>query len=441
LPRRSERDGPANAAAPARPGKIAAEKRGKVYNTKSAARGFLSFEGRGDRPLQLQLWTDTNWTLIASILAGSAILACLGDVLGLKYGKQRISLFGLRPKYTSRLITALTGIFISVAVLTVLSFFSQNVRTALFTMKALRTELNTRYVQLQNSRAESEEAQNELTQSRLDLTESRALLEERQVLFQTTALSLDMARFDLETLRNDRDLLIAEKNDLEAAVRALRAESEELRRELDMMRLEAIAVPANALLAQRAVPPETPREKVLEILSALGEDVRAAIAERRAEKGVPPGKGWSEIKLSFDPAEEAETASRATNAPERRYIRALAAENIATGEEVRVRLESGESYLLYDEGDTIHRRLADPNAQSFNAEETLHVFLRDLKNKAIENGVRPDPATNSVGSLEGEDFFEIVESLKSLGAPVIISAVALGNIYTEGPVRIKIILE
>jgi uncharacterized protein (DUF3084 family) len=389
--------------------------------------------------LQLQLWTNINWTLIVSILAGSAILAYLGDVLGLKYGKQRISLFGLRPKYTSRLITALTGIFISVAVLTVLSFFSQNVRTALFSMKALRTELNSLYVQLQNSRAESEEAQNELMRSRVDLEESRGLLEEQQVLLQTAALSLDIARFDLETLRNDRDLLFSEKNDLEAAVNILREESEELRRELDMMRLEAITVQANALLAQKSVPPGSSREEAVKILEALGEDVRAVIAEKRAERNAPPGGG--EIKLSFDPAEESETASRVTDAPERCYIRALAAENIAMGEVVRVRLESGESYLLYDAGETIHRRLADPRARGFNAEETLHVFLRELKNEAIKNGVKPDPATNSVGSLEGQDFFEVVEQLKSLDAPVVISAVALEDIYTEGPVRIKIILD
>jgi uncharacterized protein (DUF3084 family) len=384
--------------------------------------------------LQLQLWTDINWTLIVSILAGSAVLAYMGDVLGLRYGKQRISLFGLRPKYTSRLITALTGIFISVAVLTVLSFFSQSVRTALFSMKALRTELSNLYVQLQNSRAESEETQDELLRS-------RALLEGQQVLLQTTALSLDMARFDLETLRNDRDLLFGEKSDLEAAVRALREESEELRRELDIMRLEAITVQANSLLAQTAVPPGTPGEKVLEILAGLGEAVRAEVAEKRAEKNASSGGGWGEIKLSFDPAEESAVVSGVAGAPERSYIRALAAENIAMGEEVRVRLESGASYLLYDEGETIHRKLVDPKAPGFNAEEVLHVFLRELKNVALENGVRPNPATNSVGSLEGEEFFVAVEKLKSIGAPVIINAVALEDIYTEGPVRIKIILD
>jgi uncharacterized protein (DUF3084 family) len=176
-------------------------------------------------------------------------------------------------------------------------------------------------------------------------------------------------------------------------------------------------------------------------MDALAGDARATIAGRRSEKGPTPGGGWGAVRLSTDLAEEARIVSQLTNASERHYIRALAAENIAIGEEVRVRLESGESYLLYDKGETIHRKLVDPGAPDFNAEETLHIFLRELRNEAIKNGVKPDPSTNSVGSLEGEDFFEVVENLKTVRTPVIISAVAVESIYTEGPVSIKIILE
>jgi hypothetical protein len=110
-------------------------------------------------------------------------------------------------------------------------------------------------------------------------------------------------------------------------------------------------------------------------------------------------------------------------------------------EVITVHLESGISYLLYDEGETVHRKLVSPGESGFNAEEALYVFLRELKNQAIKNGVRPDPATYSVGSLEGEDFFETVEALKSMKTPTIINALALQDIYTEGPVRITILLE
>ncbi|MDR1979186.1 MAG: DUF3084 domain-containing protein [Synergistaceae bacterium] len=359
--------------------------------------------------MQPQVLSGTNWTLIVSIIAGSAILAYLGDVLGSKYGKQRISLFGLRPKHTSRLITGFTGIFISVTVLSVMSFFSENVRSALFTLKSL---------------------QQELTWSRERLTEQQAFL-------QTTTLSLDMARFDLETLRNDRDLLESEKNDLEALIFSLREDAEEMSRELEIMRLGTITVQANALLAQRDVPPGASPERVREILAALKGDIRALVAERRSEERYVAS---DDVSLLLEP-EESSILPRLSNAPERQYVRVLAAENIAMDEEVKARFESGPSYLLYDEGEILYRRLVDPQETGFNAEDALHAFLRELKNQAIKNGVLPDPATNSVGSLEGEDFFDVVEKLKNIELPTIINALALQAIYTEGPVRIKIVLE
>ena len=378
--------------------------------------------------MQLQIWTDISWSLIVSLIVGSAALAYLGDVLGFKYGKQRISLFGLRPKYTSRLVTALTGVCISLTVLTVMSFFSQNVRTALFSMKYLQQQLREIHLEQQNSRVELEEAL-------LELASNRERLREQETLLQTTALSLDMTGFDLETLRNDRALLLNEKNDLESAVTSLREESEELKRNLTVMRLETIAIQANSLLAQQVVLPGTTQPQVREILASLEREVRVSAAERISEKLATAA---DDIMLVFDPMEESEIIERTANSSDRMYIRALAAENVAVGEGLKVRLETDRSFLLYNEGETLYRKLINPEEKDFNAEETLHVFLRELKKQAIKNGVMPDPATNSVGSLEGEDFFEVVEKLKSLSAPTIINAVALQDIYTEGPVRIII---
>ena len=381
--------------------------------------------------MQSLVWTDTNWTLIISIIAGSAILAYAGDVLGFKYGKQRISIFGLRPRYTSRLITAFTGMLISVIVLTILSFFSESVRAALFRMKSLQQDLNRVTIQLQNSHTAILNAQNELSNS-------RERLNEMQYQLQTTALSLDITRFDMETLRQDRDMLFNEKGDLEVMTSYLRDEAEELRLSLDRMRLGAITVQINSLLAQKVVYPGTPREIVEEVISDLKESAREEVANKRSE--------WlytvsDDVVLVIDLDEEREIAVLAADSQDRLYLRVMAAENIAMNEVVTVRFESGISFLLYYEGETVHRKLVRPELSGFNAEETLHVFLRELKNQAIRNGVKPDPATYSVGSLEGEDFFETVEALKSMDNPTIINAVALQDIYTEGPVRIKILLE
>ena len=65
----------------------------------------------------------------------------------------------------------------------------------------------------------------------------------------------------------------------------------------------------------------------------------------------------------------------------------------------------------------------------------------ELRNKAIKDGILPEPSTNNVGTLDGESFFNAVETLSKITEPVMISAVASGDIYTEGPVVIEIDFE
>ena len=73
-----------------------------------------------------------------SVMGG--IIAYLGDKIGSRVGKQKIKLFGLRPKYTSILVTILTGISIAAITLGVMSILSENVRIALFGMHQLQMQ-------------------------------------------------------------------------------------------------------------------------------------------------------------------------------------------------------------------------------------------------------------------------------------------------------------
>ena len=59
------------------------------------------------------------------------LIAFLGDKIGSKVGKKRMTLFGLRPKYTSVVVTIISGILISFLTVTVLAVVNENVRVAL----------------------------------------------------------------------------------------------------------------------------------------------------------------------------------------------------------------------------------------------------------------------------------------------------------------------
>lgn len=366
-------------------------------------------------------WAGTSWFLILSLVLGSATLAFLGDILGFKYGKKRISLFGLRPKYTSRIITAITGGMITVIVLAVLSVLSQDVRTALFSMKYVRQQLFDLQFQLNESQYIASQAQTELA--------------EQQERMEVTTASLDMARLDLDTLRNDRLILEQEKSELEAEVQGMREESDQLKQALRTMKSGTIAMSANVLLAQGVFEPGMSSADVAAGLEELKQRARINVLQHIS------GQNFSRLRtlpLVFSPDEEDAIVESLTDAEDRRYVRALSRENVAFGEAIPIRLETGHSGLVYSSGEPIYRKMYDAQRADFDPEEVLHVFLRELKLRAIADGILPDPATNNVGTLDGESFFEAVETLHGIHEPVIVNALASGDIYTEGPVVITL---
>lgn len=363
---------------------------------------------------------DTNWLLILSLVFGSAALAVLGDSLGSKYGKKRISLFGLRPRHTSRLITAITGAFIAIGILAVLSAFSQDVRTALFGMKVLQQQL----YDLQFRLRQSEEG---AAQTRLSLAEAAA--------------SLDLTGFELDSMRNDKIILEQQKTELETTLKILREESEIIKTELKSLRNEAIALSANVLLGQTAFEPNTSRDEIISGLNALKQQVRLNVLERISNQSF---SRLRDIPIEFYPDEQ-ELINNILSADERQYVRALSGENYTIGDKLRimVKLESGNSIIIYRDGEPVYRKFfMNDRTEKYNApEQILHVFLRELRNKAINDGILPEPATNNVGTLDGESFFNAVELLSEITEPVIINAIASGDIYTEGPVVIDIVFE
>jgi uncharacterized protein (DUF3084 family) len=70
--------------------------------------------------------------LVVGLLVGMCgVIAYVGDLLGRRMGKKRLSLFGLRPRHTAVVFTVITGMMIAGLTLAVLFFASAGVRFAL----------------------------------------------------------------------------------------------------------------------------------------------------------------------------------------------------------------------------------------------------------------------------------------------------------------------
>ena len=98
--------------------------------------------------------------LVVLIMLVAGFVAYVGDRVGHQVGRRRLTLFGLRPKYTSTIVAVATGMLIALAVTLIALLVSNEVRTAFFHLDALNAQINT-------LQAQALEANSELTKTRL----------------------------------------------------------------------------------------------------------------------------------------------------------------------------------------------------------------------------------------------------------------------------------
>ncbi|MDQ7822896.1 MAG: DUF3084 domain-containing protein [Candidatus Eremiobacteraeota bacterium] len=78
--------------------------------------------------------------IIALVMCVGGIFAYLGSEFGRRVARRKISFLGLRPRYTSLLIIVLVGMFVTLFTITVISFYSQRARMALFGIRELESQ-------------------------------------------------------------------------------------------------------------------------------------------------------------------------------------------------------------------------------------------------------------------------------------------------------------
>jgi hypothetical protein len=89
-------------------------------------------------------WVDlirgSGTVLLIMIVAGG--IAYVGDRVGHQVGRRRLTLFGIRPRYTSTIVAIGTGMLIALSVTLVALLLSREVRTAFFRMNQITTRIS-----------------------------------------------------------------------------------------------------------------------------------------------------------------------------------------------------------------------------------------------------------------------------------------------------------
>ena len=391
------------------------------------------------------------------MIVASAVIAWAGDVLGMKLGKKRISFMSLRPKYTSRIISVLTGMAIAVAALMAASVTSESVRTALFSMRYVQSQITGLTAELQTNRANLEGMETELLQSRLDLREKQRELLEVEEKLSVGMESLAAARSQLDemiearkkeeeeqkvliadnsALRKESGKLSADVRALGGEVAALSKEAEALHENIQRLREGRIAALTGEILAQWVITEEQITSDIIdEIVRNLAEESRARLAYRFGVQ--PESIAVPEVDaLSVDAVK-----SKIIGRQDRYLLRLTAAGNAVEGEIVAAELSYFESFLVFAANDLLSERRFVLGAAREDLETQVYMMLREINAAAAAKGVLREPITGNVGTMDSSEFMSAIEEIEESERTVTLQVFAADDIYTEGPVKVKFVVK
>lgn len=407
---------------------------------------------------------EFGWVMLLVLAIMGGIIAYLGDKIGSRVGKKKIKLFGLRPKYSSILITIITGISISAVTLGVMSILSQNVRIALFGM-----------YQLQLQKAELEQQRDRLLEQvrnlGIEMEEKNSLLAENEALLrhQEDQLSeandrIRMTQLDLEQTQAARDDMSRQLTIVQVARDEMMARNEQLNTENDELeKMQAHMTETIGKLDERIkllndkmtdIREGQVLFRVGEVLSstvimsgqsdtatqeALGELLTKTNDSIRNHLGIQDG---SAVLLYVSKDELEETIASLHSMPKgSKLIRITAAGNIILGEPALVHVQIYDNNLIYHKGEVVAELTLRASDVDGSAEYEVFRFLHEVNQQAVKQGLLPDPLTGNVGSLTATQIFDTMQRIKAYNSgEIILRAVTRNDIYTAGPLDIDIMV-
>ncbi len=393
-----------------------------------------------------ELFREMNWSLLGTLAIVSAVVAWAGDIIGMKLGKKRVTFLKLRPKYTSRIISVITGIGIALFTLLVISVASEPVRTALFSMNYVQNQITSLTAELQQNRTNIQEMELELFRSKGDVIEKQEELQILEEKLSSGTKNLKEARSELEKmtilkdkteeeqkmLLEEKAILEQESKKLEASVTALKQEAEKLKADIQHLREGRIAALTGERLAQGVISgPESTAHQIDQAVDRLIGEAQALLAYRFGTKPESIKRPLVD-KSSIDRAK-----SVISKTPGRYLLRLTALSNAVEGEPVMAELETYNSKLIFNSGDMLAEKDIKKGSSREDVEETLFIMLRDVNSRAVREGVLRDPLSGNVGSIDTSEFMQVIEYITNSKSDVRLRIFAAQDIYTEGPVKIR----
>lgn len=435
----------------------------------------------------------TGYVLILAVLILGGMIATLGDRIGMKVGKARLTLFNLRPRQTATVVSVLTGSLISASTLGLLFAVSRQLRTGVFQLEQIQAELaqaqadldaatdqkNQAQAELNNARRQESLAQDRLqdinaslqlaldrqqetedqlleTQTQLDqrqqlLEQSKAQLLTTQDQLQGVSQAASRLEGEISRLQSDRDLQIAQR-DREIAQRQQRLSQLQAQQQVleeDVARLERqylglfrgnVALERNQVLASLVVRVPTSQE-VQGFANQLLQQVNRIVVRTLA-----PDLPSERQVINISP-EEVEGLIRRLRDGREYVVRVLSAANYIVGEPcvvaaetpcIDIFIETAPNDLIYEAGEVLAAVDVEvPTISNQDLVEELNLLAGSLQFRARQDGLLAD--TLQIADGRGESLRQFLATVRTANQPVRIQAIAANPIFVAGPLQVEYI--
>lgn len=434
-----------------------------------------------------------GFPLIIVLAIAGGVIAYVGDRIGMKVGRKRLSVFGLRPKYTSMIVTILTGVMIAGCSIILLSLASDNVRTALFEIREIQESLANATSDLEAKRTEVDElstqvdrmaAERESLQAEYDsaVAELSRVSEERSVaLHELSALQsrlkdsegrlnqaadrlkrvesdlgsvsaqLDGATADLDNARTEiaaleeeqtvqtervealtltRDTLAKEVASLEKTLTETTERSAELLWEAGQLSMWGkVIFRADEVVLGAVVDCSQPAQAVQEQVNAFLLRVNDVAQARGARSARADGDPFT---LSFEEANVLAAFQRIDEASDKVVLRAISPVNTWSGEPLMVSLHVYPDKMIYEKGQVIASASIDGAAGADQVQANILALVQEVNSILISEGM-PSDEEGKIGTLLSvSEFSNAIVAVINSRALRTVKAVAGTDIWRAG---------
>ena len=346
--------------------------------------------------------------LILAVVGG--LIAFIGDKLGSKIGKKKLSVFGLRPYHTSVLMTVITGILIASITLVTMAVASDSARTAMFGMEKLQNELAA-------LNREKDQASVALAKAQADVAEkNKAILALDEQIKASAAEKaaienqLVAARQNYEEAKGQLQQAQSAVGELSQAKQSLEGEVTNLEQMTERLRRGILAI----------------REG--QVVFRSGEVVYAGVLKG----SLNDEENSRQMQLFLATANEVTLHRMGIEAEE--PVQAIWMPAVCT-------LELAADNRIYKNNELIFSKEIDLEQSESSMNGEILEFLSDINRVAVAAGVIPDPLTGKVGNMDAGTMVETGEKMAKYGGKVILKAYAKGDINASGPVLLRLEVE